>query len=210
MGKFLNGISLFMVRHMDGGAQPGAAQAPSEADVDSTLNSHPPATVLPALQTASSGPAPAQRVEAENVEASGSHDGHDPSDAQLPLVPFATRHETFAAPKSRHSRTMNLQRASTSVTVPSRAVVTTRNHPTRLHDTSPPTLTLTETERVRLQIMQVQIRLQSIALYEGPIDGVLNPETATGLRHFQTLKGLRPTGTLAAGTLSALGVRQIN
>ena len=36
--------------------------------------------------------------------------------------------------------------------------------------------------------------------------GTLNPETMTGVRHFQTLKGMRPTGTLAAGTLSALGV----
>ena len=58
--------------------------------------------------------------------------------------------------------------------------------------------------------MQVQIRLQSIALYEGPIDGTMNPETVTGVRHFQTLKGLRPTGTLAVGTLHALGVRLID
>jgi peptidoglycan hydrolase-like protein with peptidoglycan-binding domain len=68
---------------------------------------------------------------------------------------------------------------------------------------------LTGTERVRLQIMQVQRRLTSLSLYEGPIDGKLNPETVTGVRQFQTLKGMRDTGTLAAGTLNALGVPPI-
>jgi peptidoglycan hydrolase-like protein with peptidoglycan-binding domain len=57
--------------------------------------------------------------------------------------------------------------------------------------------------------MQVQIRLTRLSLYEGPIDGTLNPETVIGVRHFQTLKRMRPTGTLAAGTLSALGVPHV-
>jgi Putative peptidoglycan binding domain len=67
-------------------------------------------------------------------------------------------------------------------------------------------LFLTATERVRLQIMQVQRRLSSLSLYEGQIDGRMNLETVAGVRQFQTLKGLRDTGTLTAGTLSALGV----
>ena len=76
----------------------------------------------------------------------------------------------------------------------------------RQHDSHLARVLLTETERVRLQVMQVQITLTSLSLYEGPIDGTLNPETVTGVRHFQTLKGMRATGTLAAGTLSAMGV----
>ena len=76
----------------------------------------------------------------------------------------------------------------------------------RQHDLHLARILLTETERVRLQIMQVQIRLTRLSLYEGPIDGTLNPETVTGVRHFQTLKGMRATGTLATGTLSAMGV----
>lgn len=79
-----------------------------------------------------------------------------------------------------------------------------------MHDTHQGRPILTKTERVRLQVMQIQLRLASLALYDGPIDGVMSPETATGVRHFQTLKGLHDTGTLAPGTLSALGVQPID
>jgi hypothetical protein len=65
---------------------------------------------------------------------------------------------------------------------------------------------LTQTERVRLRIMQAQLRLSGLMLYEGPIDGMLNLETVTALRHFQTLKGLRESGQVTAATLRALGV----
>jgi murein L,D-transpeptidase YcbB/YkuD len=65
---------------------------------------------------------------------------------------------------------------------------------------------LTQTERVRLRIMQAQLRLASLMLYEGPIDGMLNLETVAALRHFQTLKGLRESGQVTAATLRALGV----
>jgi hypothetical protein len=65
---------------------------------------------------------------------------------------------------------------------------------------------LTETERVRLRIMQAQLRLASLMLYEGRIDGMLNLDTVAALRHFQTLKGLRESGQVTAATLRALGV----
>jgi hypothetical protein len=135
--------------------------------------------------------------------------GDGAPDGQLPLMPFPPRQDASALPKLRPSRALTLQRASTSVALPSRTVLATRTHPARAHESLEPTLTLTETERARLQVMQVQIRLHSLALYDGPIDGMMNPETVTGVRHFQTLKGQRPTGTLAVGTLSALGVRAI-
>jgi murein L,D-transpeptidase YcbB/YkuD len=35
------------------------------------------------------------------------------------------------------------------------------------------------------------------------------PATVAAVRYFQTLKGMRATGVLAAGTLSALGVPPI-
>lgn len=72
----------------------------------------------------------------------------------------------------------------------------------------PPTagVLLTQTERVRLKVMQAQIRLAGLALYEGPIDGMLTLETATALRYFQTLKGLRESGQPTAATLRALGI----
>lgn len=68
---------------------------------------------------------------------------------------------------------------------------------------------LTETEKIRLQVMQVQIKLTGLALYDGPVDGVMNPETIAGVRHFQTLKGMRDSGVLTVGTLHALGVHPL-
>ncbi len=115
-----------------------------------------------------------------------------PSARPLPLVAYAAAHEDLSAPKPRRSRAVSL--------LPS---VATR------HPVPPAGPLLTETERLRLQVMQAQIQLSTLRLYEGPIDGHLNPETATAVRHFQTLKGARATGTLTAGTLAALGIYPI-
>lgn len=61
-------------------------------------------------------------------------------------------------------------------------------------------------EKRRLQIMRVQIALTSLGIYDGRIDGVLNPETKTALSMFQTLKGLPGNGLMTTQTLNALGV----
>ncbi|HSB99112.1 MAG TPA: peptidoglycan-binding domain-containing protein [Burkholderiaceae bacterium] len=69
---------------------------------------------------------------------------------------------------------------------------------------------LTETEKLRLQIMQVQLKLTGLGLYAGTIDGIMNPDLVDGVRHFQTLKGMRDSGMLTIGTLAALGIRNID
>jgi peptidoglycan hydrolase-like protein with peptidoglycan-binding domain len=58
--------------------------------------------------------------------------------------------------------------------------------------------------------MQVQLKLTGLGLYEGPIDGMMNPELVAGVRHFQTLKGMRESGMLTTGTLTALGIHAID
>lgn len=129
---------------------------------------------------------------------------------QMPLVPYPVLREEVAIAGPRASRALNLQRTSTSVALTSRQLSPPQAKVPRVHGTHQGRPILTKTERVRLQVMQVQIRLASLALYDGPIDGVMGPDTATGVRHFQTLKGLHDSGTLAPGTLSALGVKPID
>ena len=65
-------------------------------------------------------------------------------------------------------------------------------------------------EKLKLQIMRVQIKLHTLKLYEGPIDGVRNPQTADALKNFQTLKGLTPNGLMTTATLNALGILAVN
>jgi len=111
--------------------------------------------------------------------------------------------------RSASSRALNaVGRATTQVTLP-----------THVEPTAPPkvgrsghrsSVVLTETEKLRLQIMQVQLRLTGIGLYDGTIDGVMNPDLVDAVRHFQTLKGMRDSGSLTTGTLTALGVRTID
>ena len=43
---------------------------------------------------------------------------------------------------------------------------------------------LTNPEKLKLQIMRVQIRLTSLGLYEGRIDGVMNDPTRIALERF--------------------------
>jgi Putative peptidoglycan binding domain len=117
----------------------------------------------------------------------------------LPLEGTASEAHEAVPAASRPSRALHaVVRATTSVTVAAPAVAP---HGPPAHG-----VVLTETERVRLRIMQAQIKLSSLMLYEGPIDGVLNLDTVAGLRHFQTLKGMRESGQVTTATLRALGV----
>jgi hypothetical protein len=124
----------------------------------------------------------------------------------LPLVAYAPPHDEMPAPRPRsRSRAVSLLRSAASTAVTTRTVPTLPSIATR-HGAPPAGPLLTETERLRLQVMQAQLQLHALRLYDGPIDGHMSPATATALRYFQTLKGLRATGVLAAGTLAALGV----
>jgi hypothetical protein len=186
MGNFIRNISSWI------GAQPETRQ---DADGNTGVNG-----------VAKGGPV-APRPPA-------SHDEHGdaaaPSSA-LPLVPYtAGDAETLPLPRLRRARGVSLLRNGGTMALTTRAVPVTPVLATRHAPTHPTRPVLTETERVRLQVMQAQIQLSALRLYEGPIDGVMSPATATALRYFQTLKGLRPSGTLAAGTLAALGVELIH
>lgn len=196
MGNFLNSISLFIARRAD--AEPQAAPLLPQTDGSS------------AIQASDRSTGGSRPDTGEHQEVSRADGAQDTSDRLLPLVAYPIRREEPAPPKGRQSRALNLLRStSTSVAMTSHAMPTTPSSSARRHESHRGRLVLTETEKVRLQVMQVQLRLASLSLYEGPIDGTLNPETVTGVRHFQTLKGMRDTGTLTAGTLSALGVPPI-
>jgi hypothetical protein len=142
----------------------------------------------------------------------GAHDGADsvPSTSTqltpLPAQPLAQRTATSGAKTT--SRALNaVVRASAQVPIATHFEPTPHPKTQRSHGPVPPHgVSLTETEKVRLQVMQVQLKLTGLALYDGPIDGTMNRETVTAVRHFQTLKGTRDSGVLTAGTLSALGV----
>jgi Putative peptidoglycan binding domain len=159
-----------------------------------------------AIQATHRSPVASRPSTGESFEAIPADRAQRASDTQLPVVQYPVLHEAVTPPEVRRSRTLNLLRTSASIAVTPRLMPATQTRASRQHESHQATVFLTESEKVRLQIMQVQLRLTSLAFYEGPIDGNLNPETVTGVRHFQTLKGMRSSGTLAAGTLSALGV----
>ena len=69
---------------------------------------------------------------------------------------------------------------------------------------------LSKPEKLKLQIMRVQIKLKSLGLFEGQVDGVLSEETKTGLMYFQQLKDLPITGLMTTATLNAMGIPAVN
>jgi His-Xaa-Ser repeat protein HxsA len=58
--------------------------------------------------------------------------------------------------------------------------------------------------------MRVQVRLRTLGLYDGPIDGELRDQTRSSLKAFQRLKKLPETGTMTTPTLNSLGVPAAN
>lgn len=122
------------------------------------------------------------------------------------LVPLAAQPVLHKAGRKSSSRALNASlRATTQVVLPSHVEPTPPPKVARASHRS--SVVLTETEKLRLQIMQVQIKLTGLGLYDGPIDGMMNHDLADGVRHFQTLKGMRDSGLLTTGTLAALGIR---
>lgn len=65
-------------------------------------------------------------------------------------------------------------------------------------------------EKLRLQVMRVQIKLKSLGLYDGAVDGVMDDSTRTSLRYYQDLKGIQTTGTMTTATLNAMGIPAVN
>ena len=210
MGNLLNSISLFIARRTSAEPQGNTARATDLVGAGQPLamqntSAPPPIDESSPLSAAHRSSTMSRPGAGENFDLYP-NDRVQASDRPLPLMTYPNQREDTAPAKVRRARALNLLHASTSIAIPTRPMPSMQTSVARQHDLHLARVLLTETERVRLQIMQVQIRLTRLSLYEGPIDGTLNPETVTGVRHFQTLKGMRATGTLAAGTLSAMGV----
>lgn len=111
-------------------------------------------------------------------------------------------HDDISAARPPSRALSAVVRASTSVVVARHPMPMAPAYPQQAH--LPGGVDLTETEQVRLRIMQAQIKLSQLGLYEGPVNGMMNLDTTAGVRHFQTLKGLRDSGQLTAATMRAL------
>lgn len=215
MGNFFKNVSLFIAKRGDEAAPADEQPEPGSTDSDHAAAAAPNTALVPLNGAAAAMQARQPPNDdrwprtGDGAERPGDDETRVPPGAQLPLMPYPLRREAPTPQKSRQSRALNaIVRASTSaVVVPPPPVTVARTARSRAPHRSG--VMLTETERIRLQVMQVQIKLTGLDLYDGPIDGTLNPETVTGVRHFQTLKGMRDTGMLTAGTLSALGVAPI-
>jgi His-Xaa-Ser repeat protein HxsA len=69
---------------------------------------------------------------------------------------------------------------------------------------------LTAEEKKKLQVMRVQIQLNLLGLYSGPMDGIFSKETRDSLMQFQAVKSLPASGMMTTDTLNVLGVPAVN
>lgn len=204
MSRFLKNLSSLV-----SGTAPPSSQADRSAN-GASADAGPSTLTTPLLpldgseSARSDAPQPARRRAVADGRRNVSTEGAETVPGTLvpmPLDPPSRK----AARGSASSRALNaVVRATTQVALPVHVEPTSAPKVTR--PTHRSTVVLTETEKLRLQVMQVQLKLTGLGLYEGSIDGVMNHELIDGVRHFQTLKGMRNTGLLTAGTLTALGV----
>lgn len=61
-------------------------------------------------------------------------------------------------------------------------------------------------EKRRLQVLRVQMRLNSLELYDGQMTGVLDSSTIQSLKLFQAVKKLPTDGMMTTPTMNALGI----
>lgn len=65
---------------------------------------------------------------------------------------------------------------------------------------------MSKAEKLHLQVFRVQLRLNSLGLFNGQISGKFDDETKRALRMFQQVKGLPENGLMTTPTLNALGI----
>jgi His-Xaa-Ser repeat protein HxsA len=65
---------------------------------------------------------------------------------------------------------------------------------------------MSRSEKLHLQVFRVQIKLNTLGLFNSQITGKLDDETKNALRMFQSVKGLSETGLMSTETLNALAI----
>ncbi|HTP75176.1 MAG TPA: peptidoglycan-binding domain-containing protein [Burkholderiaceae bacterium] len=204
MSRFLKSLSSLV----NGAADRSSRRAAGESDAGPSTLTTPlfPLTASDSELPATEQPAPGLQADARSANAGDGSGTTAPGMlATLPAQPASPK----SARKSASSRALHaVTRATTQIALPSHVEPTPPPKMTRAGHRSG--VVLTETERLRLQVMQVQLKLTGLGLYDGAIDGMMNRDLVEGVRHFQTLKGMRDSGLLTAATLGALGIRSID
>lgn len=207
MGSLFKSLSEWMGAGAHAAGKPNGAHAQCEPGGSDPGPSTLTTPLLPLEGDAAVAPAPPRPR--RRTQAQGQRDTSTEGAETVPphaIVPVPQRAPRASAP----SRALHaVVRATTQVALPTPVEPTAVPRTARSGHRSAGVV-LTETEKLRLQVMQVQLKLTGLALYDGPIDGMMNPELVAGVRHFQTLKGMRDSGMLTAGTLTALGVHPID
>jgi murein L,D-transpeptidase YcbB/YkuD len=202
MSRFLKSLSSLV----NGNADRSSKRDATESDAGPSTLTTP---LFPLTGGDADAPSPPQQPRRRHTAAgtrNTSTEGAEtvPPGAMLPLVESPALHKVGR--KSASSRALNaVVRATTQVALSSHVEPSPQPKVVRASHRS--AVVLTETEKLRLQIMQVQLRLTGLRLYDGTIDGMMNPDLVDAVRYFQTLKGMRDSGVLTTGTLTALGVR---
>ena len=202
MSRFLKSLSSLV----NGNADRSSKRDATESDAGPSTLTTP---LFPLTGSDADAPSPPQQPRRRHTAAgtrNTSTEGAEtvPPGAMLPLVEPPALHKVGR--KSASSRALNaVVRATTQVALSSHVEPSPQPKVVRASHRS--AVVLTETEKLRLQIMQVQLRLTGLRLYDGTIDGMMNPDLVDAVRYFQTLKGMRDSGVLTTGTLTALGVR---
>jgi len=202
MSRFLKSLSSLV----NGSADRSSKRDAAESDAGPSTLTTP---LFPLDGSDADAPSPSQQARRRHTAAGArntSTEGAEtvPPGAMLPLVEPPALHK--GGRKSASSRALNaVVRATTQVALSSHVEPSPQPKVARASHRS--AVVLTETERLRLQIMQVQLRLTGLRLYDGTIDGMMNPDLVDAVRYFQILKGMRDSGVLTTGTLTALGVR---
>lgn len=129
-----------------------------------------------------------------------------------PITPAPIPAETSSKPTGPTS-TSNSHTDNTSSTSPrsntgtSEDIAGTENGNAKSSpSTSQPASGMSTAEKLKLQIFRVQIKLNSLQLYDGQINGIMNKETQKALKQYQAVKGLLVTGTMTTETMNALGI----
>jgi His-Xaa-Ser repeat protein HxsA len=205
MSSFLKSLSSLM----NGNADRSPKRDATEPDAGPSTLTTP---LFPLNGSDADAPGTPQRPPSRHAAASARNTSTEGAETTMPspLVPLAGQPALHkAGRKSASSRALNAAvRATAQVALSTHVEPTLPPKVARASRRS--SVVLTETEKLRLQIMQVQLKLTGLGLYDGTIDGMMNPDLVDSVRHFQTLKGMRDSGMLTTGTLTALGIRVVD
>jgi len=209
--KFSPTVPLALVLAAGMAAAAAAQTAPgSLSDPKSSISSEPKSSISSEPKSTIAKPQAGSTQSQQGLGDNKAMDNKGSSSAQMKSEEPKAKSADMKAMQPRAKRTAHLKAAHLKRSVHLKGMQTSARHVAHSQRPARQTQNFAQAQQKFSpdQVKAAQEQLRSAGLYNGPADGMMDPDTRAALARFQQQNGLRPTQTLDQQTLARLNAGQ--